>query len=143
MNKLVGCYAPHSRDPEVGPGEATDCASLPCWLCTTYGNKDLRVPRPGHLEPKTRMETLAKVFLVNLPASVEKRAFSASGRIVSPDPDFSSEANQHHLIELTSADNMQANSQVFSARAQKVLDSKRPIERLPRRRQSFIKLFNH
>ena len=89
------------------------------------------------------METLAKVFLVNLPASVEKRAFSASGRIVSPDPDFSSEAHQHPLIELLSADHVQANSQVFSARAQKVLDSKGPVERLSRRRQSFIKLLNH
>ena len=89
------------------------------------------------------METLAKVFLVNLPASVEKRAFSASGRIVSPDPDFSSEANQHPLIELTSADHVQANSQVISARAQRVLDSKGPMERLSRLGQSFIKLFNH
>ena len=89
------------------------------------------------------METLAKVFWVNLPASVEKRAFSASGRIVSPDPDFYSEANLHPQIELTSADHVQANSQVFSARAQRVLDSKGPVERFARRRQSFIKLFNH
>ena len=89
------------------------------------------------------METLAKVFWVNLPASVEKRAFSASGRIVSPDPDFSSEANQHPLIELLSANQVQANSQVFSARAQTVLDSKGPVERLPRLSQSFIKLINH
>ena len=89
------------------------------------------------------METLAKVFWVNLPANVKKRAFSATDRIVSPDPDFSSEANQHPLIELTSADHVQANSQVISARAQRVLDSKGPIERLARRRQSFIKLFNH
>ena len=89
------------------------------------------------------METLAKVFWVNLPASVEKRPFSASGRIVSPDPDFSSKANQHPLIELIRASNVQANSQVFSARAQRVLDSKGPIERLSRLGQSFIKLFNH
>ena len=143
MNKLVGCYAPHSRDPEVGPGEAWCRIYLPCWLCTTCGNKDPRVPRPGHLEPKTRMETLAKDFWVNLPANVEKRAFSASGRIVSPDPDFSSEANQHPLIELTSADQVQANSQVFSARAQRVVDYKGPIERPARRRQSFIKRFNY
>ena len=71
------------------------------------------------------------------------RPFSATDRIVSPDPDFSSEANQHPLIELTSADHAQANSQVFSARAQRVLDSKGPVERLSRRRQSFIKLINH
>ena len=89
------------------------------------------------------METLAKVLWVNLPANVKKRPFSASGRIASPDPDFSSEADQHPLIELTSAENAQANSQVFSARAQTVLDSKGPIERLSRRRQSFIKLINH
>ena len=89
------------------------------------------------------METLAKVFWVNLPASVEKRAFSASGRIVPPDPDFSSEANQHPLIERSSADRVQANSQVFSARAQRVLDSKGPVERLSRLGQSFIKLINH
>ena len=89
------------------------------------------------------METLAKVFLVNLPENVKKRPFSASGRIASPGPDFSSEANQHPLIELLSADHVQANSQVFSARAQTVLDSKGPMERLSRRRQSFIKLFNH
>ena len=89
------------------------------------------------------METLAKVFRVNLPGSAEKRAFSASGRIVSPDPGFSSEANQHPLIELTSADHVQANSQVISARARTVLASKGPMERLPRLSQSFIKLFNH
>ena len=89
------------------------------------------------------METLAKVFWVNLPASGKKRAFSATIRIVSPDADFSSEADQHPLIELISADHVQANSQVFSARAQRVLDSKGPVERLSRRRQSFIKLINH
>ena len=105
-------------------------------------NKNPAVPRPGRVPPTTRMETLAKVFWVNLPASVEKRAFSASGRIVSPDPDFSSEANQHPLIERSSANRVQANSQVISARALKVLDSKGPIERLSRRRQSFIKLIN-
>ena len=106
-------------------------------------NKNPGVSSLGHLLPTTRMETLAKVFLVNLPGRVEKRAFSASGRIVSPDPDFSSEANQHPLIERSRADRVQANSQVFSARAQTVLDSKGPIERLGRRRQSFVKRFNH
>ena len=106
-------------------------------------NKNPGVPRPGHLLSKTRMETLVKVFRVNLPASDKSRAFSASGRLASPDPDFSSEANQHPLIELTSADHVQAISQVFSARAQRVLDSKGPVERLSRRRQSFIKRFNN
>ena len=89
------------------------------------------------------METLAKVFRVNLPGSAENGPFLATDGILSPDPDFSSEANQHPLIELTSADHVQANSQVISARAQKVLDSKGPVERLPRPGQSFIKLFNH
>ena len=106
-------------------------------------NKNQGVASPGHLPPTARMETLAKVFLVNLPASVEKRAFSASGRIVSPDPQFSSEANQHPLIERSSANRVQVNSQVISARAHTVLASKGPIERRSRRRHSFIKRFNH
>ena len=89
------------------------------------------------------METLAKVLWVNLPANVKKRPYSATIRILSPDADFSSEANQHPLIERSSADRVQANSQVISARAQRVLDSKGPIERLARRRQSFIKLINN
>ena len=84
---------PTSRRPGVGPGEAADCASLPHEMRTIIKNKDPGVPRPEHLLPTTRFETRAKVFLVNLPGRVEKRAFSASGRIVSPDPDFSSEAN--------------------------------------------------
>ena len=134
---------PISRGPGVAPGEAADRASLPPEVRTIVKNKCPGVPRPGHLLPTTRFETRAKVFLVNLPGSVEKRGFSASGRIVSPDPDFSSEANQHPLIELTSADHVHANSQVSSALARTVLASKGPVERLPRWRQSFIKLFNH
>ena len=89
------------------------------------------------------METLAKVFRVNLPGSAENVPFLATDGILSPDPDFSSEANQHHLIELISADQVQASWQVSSARAQRVLDSKGPVERLSRLGQSFIKLFNH
>ena len=143
MNNLVGCYAPHSRDPEVGPGEAWSRIYLPCWLCTTCGNKDLRVPRPGHLQPKTRMETLAKVFLVNLPGSVEKRAFSATDGIVSPEPEFSALPHLHQRMQRGRADQVCAIWQVISARAQRVLDSKGPVERLARRRQSFIKLINH
>ena len=49
-------------------------------------NKNKRVPTPGQLLPTTRMETLAKVFLVNLPGSVEKRPFSANYCCLSPDP---------------------------------------------------------
>ena len=41
-------------------------------------NKNQGVPRPGALPPTTRMETLAKVFLVNLPGRVKKRAFFAN-----------------------------------------------------------------
>ena len=40
----------------------------------------------GHLLPTTRMEALAKVFLVNLPGRVKKRAFSANDCCTSPDP---------------------------------------------------------
>ena len=143
MNKLVGCYAPHSRDPEVGPGEATDCASLPCWLCTTSGNKDPRVPRPGHFEPKTRMETLAKVFWVNLPANVKKRPFSATDHSISPDHEFSALPHRYPRLPRGRAIQGCATWQVTSARAQRVLASKGPVERLSRPRQSFIKLFNH
>ena len=106
-------------------------------------NKNPGVPRPGCLPPTTRMETLAKVFRVNLPANVKKRPFLDTDGILSPDPDFSALPNRHHLIELTSANQVQANSQVFSARAQRVLASKGPVERLPRLSQSFIKRFNH
>ena len=143
MNKLVECFGPHLQDPEVGPGEAWCRIYLPCWLCTTCGNKDPRVPRPGHLEPKTRMETLAKVFWVNLPASVEKRPFSASGRSISPEPEFSALPHRHHRMQRGRADQVRATSQVISARARTVLDSKGPMERLSRPGQSFIKLFNH
>ena len=141
--KKVKALDPHSRYPQVGPGEAADRASLPHEMRTVIKSKCPGVPRPGHLLPTTRFETLAKVFLVNLPASVKKKPFLATDRSISPDPDFSSEANQHPLIELLSADNVLANSQVISARAQTVLASKGPMERLARRRQSFIKLFNH
>ena len=48
-------------------------------------NKNLGVPTPGDLLPTTRMETLAKVFLVNLPGRVKKRAFSANDCCTSPD----------------------------------------------------------
>ena len=49
-------------------------------------NKNPGVPTPGHLLPTTRMETLAKVFCVNLPGRVKKRAFSANDCCTSPDP---------------------------------------------------------
>ena len=89
------------------------------------------------------METLAKVFWVNLPASVEKRPFSATDRSISPEPEFSALPHRHHRMQRGRADHVQANSQVISARAQTVLDSKGPMERLSRLGQSFIKLFNH
>ena len=73
----------------------------------------------------------------------QKEAFSATDRCTSPDPDFSALPHRHDMMQRGRADHVQANSQVISARAQKVLDSKGPIERLSRRRQSFIKLFNH
>ena len=105
--------------------------------------KNQGVPRPGRLPPSTRMETLAKVFLVNLPASVEKRPFTATDRSISPEPEFSALPHRHHRMQRGRADQVCATWQVISARARTVLDSKGPIERLSRRRQSFIKLFNH
>jgi len=52
------------------------------------------------------METLAKVFRVNLPGSVENRAFSANDYCLSPDPNFSSLPNFHPLIERSSAEDV-------------------------------------
>ena len=106
-------------------------------------NKNQGVPRPQPLPPTTRMETLAKVFWVNLPANVKKRPFSAADRILSPDPDFSALPHRHQRMQRGRADQVCAIWQVISTRAQRVLDSKGPIERLARLRQSFIKLINH
>ena len=89
------------------------------------------------------METLAKVFRVNLPANVKMRPFSATDRSISPEPEFSALPHRHHMMQRGRADHVQANSQVISARAQRALDSKGPMERLSRPGQSFIKLFNH
>ena len=89
------------------------------------------------------METLAKVFRVNLPGSVEKRAFSATDGIVSPEPEFSALPHRHQRMQRGRANQARATWQVISARAQTVLDSKGPMERLSRPGQSFIKLFNH
>ena len=89
------------------------------------------------------METLAKVFRVNLPGSAEKRPFSATDRSISPDPEFSALPHRHHRMPRGRADQVRATWQVISARAQTVLASKGPVERLSRLRQSFIKLFNH
>ena len=89
------------------------------------------------------METLAKVFRVNLPGSAENGPFSATDRSISPDPEFSALPHRHQRMQRGRADQVQANSQVISARAQTVLDSKGPVERLARPGQSFIKLFNH
>jgi hypothetical protein len=83
-----------------------------------WHNKNPGVPGPVSLPPMTCLQTLAKVLCDNLPGSVEKRAFSATDGILSPDPDFSCEANQHPLIELTGADHVQAKSRVFSAGAE-------------------------
>ena len=106
-------------------------------------NKNQGVPRPGHLPPPTRMETLAKVFRVNLPAGVELRPFSATDRSISPEPDFSALPYRHHRMQRGRADLVCATWQVISAHAQRVVDSKGPVEKLSRLSQSFIKLFNH
>jgi hypothetical protein len=89
------------------------------------------------------METLAKVFLVNLPASDEKRPFSATDRILSREPEFSALPHRHQRMQRGRADQVCAIWQVISAGAQRVVDYKGPIERLARLRQSFIKLINH
>ena len=89
------------------------------------------------------METLAKVFRVNLPASVEKRPFSATDRSISPEPEFSALPYRHHRMQRGRADQVRATWQVISARAQTVLASEGPMGRLSRLGQSFIKLFNH
>jgi len=52
------------------------------------------------------METLAKVFRVNLPGSAENGPFSATDRILSPKPDFSPLPNRHHWMHRSSADNV-------------------------------------
>ena len=76
--KKVKEVDPHLRYPEVCPGEAADCASLPCAMRTIIKNKDPGVPLPEHLLPTTRFETRAKVFLVNFPEIDENRAFLAN-----------------------------------------------------------------
>ena len=106
-------------------------------------NTNPGVPRPGALPPTTRMETLAKVFCVSLAEIDEKRAFSATDRILSRDPEFSGLPHRHQRMQRGGADQVCAIWQVTSAGAQRVLDSKGPIERLARLRQSFIKLINH
>ena len=143
MNKLVEYFGPHLQYPEVGPGEVADCASLPHEMRTIIKNKDPGVQRPEHLLPTTRFETLAKVFRVNLPGSVEKRAFSATDGILSPEPEFSALPHLHQRMQRGRADQGCAIWQVISAGAQRVLASKGPVERLARLRQSFIKLINH
>ena len=120
--KKVKAPDPPLRDPEVAPGEAADSASLPPEVRTIVKNKCLGVPSQGHLLPKTRLQTLAKVFLVNLPGRAENGPFLVTDGILSPDPDFSSEANQHPLIERSSADNVFPIWLVFATSAHWVID---------------------
>ena len=89
------------------------------------------------------METLAKVFRVNLPGSAENGPFLATDGILSREPEFSALPHRHQRVQRGGADQVWATWQVISAGAQRVLDSKGPIERLALRRRSFIKLFNH
>ena len=134
---------PHLRDPQVGPGEAADCASLPPEVRTIIKNKCSGVPRLGRLSPKNRLQTLAKVFLVNLPASVEKRPFSATDGILTREPEFSALPHRHQRMQRGGANQVCAIWQVISAGAQRVVDSKGPTVRPARLRHSFIKLINH
>ena len=110
---------------------------------TVIKNKDPGVPRPEHLLPTTRFETLAKVFRVNLPGGVENGPFFATDGILSPDPDFSALLHRHQRMQRGRAEQVCAIWQVISAGAQRVVDSKGPIERPARLRRSFIKLINH
>ena len=89
------------------------------------------------------METLAKVFRVNLPGSADKRPFSATDGILSREHEFSALPHRHQRMQRGRADQVCAIWQVISARAQRVVDYKGPIERPARLRQSFIKLINH
>ena len=89
--------------------------------------KNPGVLTPGHLLPTTRMETLAKVFRVNLPENVEKRPFSATDRILSREPEFYALPHLHQRMQRGRADQVCATWQVISARAQRVLDIKGPI----------------
>ena len=76
--KKVKALGPHLQYPEVGPGEAAGCASLPREMRTIIKNKDPGVPLPEHLLLTTRFETRAKVFRVILPGRVKNRAFLAN-----------------------------------------------------------------
>jgi hypothetical protein len=67
-------------------------------------NKNLRVPTLEQRPPTTRMETLAKVFRVNLPGSAENEPFFVNDCSLSPDPDFSSLPNLDSQNEKYSAD---------------------------------------
>ena len=143
MSKLVECLTPHLGRPEVGHRERADRSYPQCAQCETCHNKYPGDPRPGNLPPTTRMETLAKVFRVNLPGSAESGPFSATDRSLSPEPEFSGLPHRHRRMQRGRADQVCASWQVSSARAQRVLDSKGQTERLARLRQSFIKLINH
>ena len=143
MSKLVECLTPHLRRPDVGQGEGVDQSYRQGAQCATCHNKYPGDPRPGHLPPTTRMETLAKVFRVNLPASVERRAFSATDGPVSPEPEFSPLPHRHQRVQRGGAEQACASWQVTAARARRALHSKGPTERPARLRRSFIKLINH
>ena len=143
LSMKVKAPDPHLLYPEVSHGERADRRNHQGAQCTTCHNKYPGDPRPGHLSPTTRMETLAKVFRVNLPANVEKRPFSATDGILSREPEFSALPHRHQRMQRGRADQVCASWQVSWARAQRALDSKGPTERLARLRQSFIKLINH
>ena len=84
---------------------------------------------PRHLPPPTTMETLAKVFLVNLPGSAENGPFLATDRILSPQPELSAQPNRHHWMQRLRADQVLAIYQVFSSRGRNAIALKGPMER--------------
>ena len=63
------------------------------------------------------METLAKVFLVNLPGGAENGPFLATDGILSPGPKFSTLPHRHHRMQRPRADQVLAIWQVLMARA--------------------------
>ena len=81
-------------DTRKSPLEKGYTGDIPKVLVQPWShNKNRVVPGLEYAWPKICLQTLAKVFLVNLPGNDKNRAFLANDWFVSPDPDFSSEAN--------------------------------------------------
>ena len=106
LSMKVKAPDPHLLYPEVSHGERADRSNPQGAQRETCHNKYPGDPRPWHLPPTTRMETLAKVFHINLPASAERRPFSATDGSVSPEPEFSGLPHRHQRMQRGRADQM-------------------------------------